>query len=1055
MEFFALSWHSDDDNNIRIYGIEKGDSRPSMVQIPNYNSTIYIELDERIIWNNFKIEKLVGEISKRLNGTRPTRFKKVLKRKLMGASVNSDGGFRQFEFLEMQFELRKTTYFVTSICQDQGVDLGNGRIRLPVHHQWIDLWYQFALYKNLPICDWIMIKDAVLVCDSKKQSICDKEYIIDAEKCFAMENSPPPPAIPLLAYDIEAYSSNPRRMPQSNLEEDQVFQISMVQDDHMILITRGKINLAALQKRFAKKQVRVYEVNSEMMILKTFVNVLHELQPMIIMGYNNMQFDAPFMIEKAKTFANCWTIFERQSMNIRHNAVEKELSWSSAAMSDQRFTYMKGEGFASVDVLSVIRADYKLGSYTLNNVSEHFLKNKKDDVSHLKVFEAYDLMMKDPDSKEAINAMTTVGAYCLQDSQLVLDLFDNLKLCSALIAMSFVTNCRLEDLNVRGAQHKVVSNIVRYCHNNGVIINKPKKNSIDAATSYRGATVFEPELGLHEFLVSFDFKSLYPSLIRASNLCASTLVASNDTSIPDKFCKTLEWEDHVRCEHDIQWQEVEKIRKECDELKKRSSKDPEAWRLYVDKLQEKNSICRYKPGRYFCQKRKFRWIQSYQGVYPSILEKLLNDRAKVRKDLKLKTKELSEYSGTEDRIKYENQCIALNALQLAIKKLANSLYGFTGSSSSPIPCVAIAMCTTYMGRKVIKEASEIIRDKFGGHTVYGDTDSNYVKFPHIQNYDELYSLSLKVSKYVSDQFHKHLDIEFEGDVFRSWLIMGKKQYCYTTMNPDGSVKPKVGAKGLLLVRRDNSDWVREVYKDFVNLVFCHTPIDKLLDFVLEKSLELLTRVCNDKKMVITKSVGSWGNGDAIIDDVGKTRMGKYIVPKLPNDKEEVEKILSLKGFKTPQDFYSAALPAHVKLAQRENNRGVLVVPGERLQYVVTGERSFGEPMGDRLESFAWYMNNRDVIRIDYLHYINILATAVDTVLYAVMYSKQKSCNSFTKKKYFCKCNGSKKCLFCKLKSQLVMEKQKGFMNSIVSQMSRKVKLMEELTSLFRPRIITG
>lgn len=1049
-KFFPVSWNVNN-KNVHIYGLEENKSRPSCIRVVGCPSRVVIELDDKKNWTSELVLKCLGSIKSFLKGVEPKSCKRTKNQILMGAHVASDGSPKLFDFLDLEYEnveaARSCEFFVSRI----GIDLGGTKLKMNVHMTWVELWLQYALKHDLPICDWLQVQDCEEVGQFNKQTICDCEYIARPHDIVASPIKMNPPVIPTMAYDIEVYSAVPTKMPEAFEQEDKIFQVSMIIGEDMILITRGMVNKKALQDRFPNKIVSIIEVSSETKLIEEYVRVLLNFQPLVLIGYNNMQFDGPYMIERAKSFANCFSQMERHTMHLFDKAEEKQITWSSAANPDQKFMYMRGEGFQTIDLLAIIKKDYKLSSYKLDNVAAHFLQTSKDEMCYKELFKIYERSIRDPADEESINGMTRVGEYCLQDSQLVLDLFNSLKLMGSLVALSTTTSCKLEELSTRGAQHKVVSTILRFCKSAGIVVNRLEKTNNIVRESYRGATVFEPVRGLHDMLVSFDFASLYPSLMLMLNLCVSTLVT--DESIPDEKCKVLEWEDHVKCEHDTKWIEVCNINRECMELKKAALKDPLLWTKYTDMLNKKNEIGKYNPCKMFCGKRKFRWYQGYQGVYPKILSYLLKKRAEVRGILKTKSKERVE--GVTN-LKLENEIIALNSEQLALKVVANSLYGFTGASTSPFACVAIAQSTTFMGRTVIEQASQIIRDEFGGFRVYGDTDSNYIKFD-ITDYNTLYEHAKTVAREVSNRFPECLNIEFEGDVYDKYLIVNKKQYAYSVRNPDGTVKSKIGAKGLLLVRRDNCPWVRTLYEKAIRMIFANATIEDVVQYLFEQSVELASHCVKDQVdvLTITKSVGNWGSGDVAIDRVGKTRMGKYIVPKLSEDVEEQRQIFESKGFDNAKDFYSAALPAHVQLAKRMNERGTIVVPGERLAYVVTGMYSYGEPMQKRLESCAWFSANSSVLQIDYLQYINSISTAADTIL-EVLDIKTSACesNSESSRKYYCKCcKITKKCLYCKLFLQYRVEKQKGHCAAYTFQMIRKNKLMYELRQAFCPRFV--
>ena len=212
---------------------------------------------------------------------------------------------------------------------------------------------------------------------------------------------------------------------------------------------------------------------------------------------------------------------------------------------------------------------------------------------------------------------------------------------------------------------------------------------------------------------------------------------------------------------------------------------------------------------------------------------------------------------------------------------------------------------------------------------------------------------------------------------------------------------------------------------------------------------LMTRTVDANELAITKSVGSWGNGTTSTDANGKHRLGKYVVPIPCDDPIEKKKIYKAKGFTCDLDFYYAALPAHVQLALRMINRGVLVVPGERIEYVVTDLSKYGEPMGKRYESLKWFKHNANIYDIDYLYYANKLTTAINTVLAAV-WKKTEQNNENNKSNEPKECQCVKKCYKCKLLVQFNCEL--NYCDHFINQMIRKNKLNLELLDLFKSTI---
>ena len=78
----------------------------------------------------------------------------------------------------------------------------------------------------------------------------------------------------------------------------------------------------------------------------------------------------------------------------------------------------------------------------------------------------------------------------------------------------------------RGQQIKVFSQITKKARELGFLI--PSYPDVPHNQGYEGATVLEPHRGVHwNPVTALDFKSLYPSIMRAHNFCYSTLVMDN------------------------------------------------------------------------------------------------------------------------------------------------------------------------------------------------------------------------------------------------------------------------------------------------------------------------------------------------------------------------------------------------------------------------------------------------------------------------------------------------------------------------------------------------
>lgn len=118
---------------------------------------------------------------------------------------------------------------------------------------------------------------------------------------------------------------------------------------------------------------------------------------------------------------------------------------------------------------------------------------------------------------------------------------------------------------------------------------------------------------------------------------------------------------------------------------------------------EKNKVPEL--NHYFCLKRK--------GFIPRNLEEVIKKRIEIKKKMK---------SIPKDSLYYKR----LNAIQYALKIIANSLYGYTGFVGARWYCYPCAESTASWGRFFIKKIIQLAK-QFGFEIIYGDTDSLMVR----------------------------------------------------------------------------------------------------------------------------------------------------------------------------------------------------------------------------------------------------------------------------------------------------------------------------------------
>jgi len=284
-------------------------------------------------------------------------------------------------------------------------------------------------------------------------------------------------------------------------------------------------------------QVMSFDREGDMM--EAWSRFVRESDCDIITGYNVMNFDLPYLMNRAETLK--LRNFTLMGRIIGSRASMKKTTFSSSAYGKRENVETTIGGRVVFDMLQYMFRNHKLSSYSLNAVSYRFLKTQKEDVHHSIISDLY--------HGKGASAATRqrLAVYCLKDAELPIRLMDSLMVLVNYVEMARVTGVPLSFLLSRGQQIKVVSMLLRKCRKVNLLIPTLRKQADNVP--YEGATVIEPLKAFYdEPIATLDFASLYPSIMMAHNLCYSTLIAPADVAklAPEKYEKTPSGDHFVR-----------------------------------------------------------------------------------------------------------------------------------------------------------------------------------------------------------------------------------------------------------------------------------------------------------------------------------------------------------------------------------------------------------------------------------------------------------------------------------------------------------------------------
>lgn len=601
----------------------------------------------------------------------------------------------------------------------------------------------------------------------------------------------------VLSYDIETYSDNHHSLPDKTNPDHVIYMISCVYQETGDKSTRERYVIMTEDcEKIPGSNIIKAKDEEDLIIL--FLDLIKMLDPEIMMGYNIFGYDNPYIDAKFSMSRECYEPVSRLQGHIPEMS---NMAWASGAYGTTIISHLRMPGRITIDLYPIIKRDYKFDKYTLDFVSGELLGSSKHDVTALQMFKAYE-------SKD-IKEMTRVTKYCIQDSDLVLDLYEKMNVWIGLVEMANIVGVEIMELFTRGQQIRCVSQIYNMTHMMKIILNS--RDTVEM--EYKGGQVEAPIVGLHEYVLSVDFSSLYPSIMRAYNICYTTL-------IPKIF------------EDDYDDDEV--------------------------------NIIDVGDGV------KYKFIKAHirKGVLPQLVENLVNERNAVRGEMKVLDKKLKNLEkdpmDNEEAIKQLRlTLVVLEKRQLGLKVSANSMYGFLGvQTGGKLPLIEAAICITSMGRQLITRVNEALKDEFDATIVYGDTDSSMVSIPAVKHASEANEWGHKLAAFISGtpeeydaegnvtkdevpgMFPPPLKMEFENAM--RFLAIAKKKYAAFLIDEDGEFKlekdgtEKIYKRGIAIARRDNFPYLRVKYTEILRAILQKQPIEYTFKLILDSVQTILS-----------------------------------------------------------------------------------------------------------------------------------------------------------------------------------------------------------------------
>jgi len=340
-------------------------------------------------------------------------------------------------------------------------------------------------------------------------------------KTVLLDKPPAPTKAPkidlnIMSFDIEVY--NPTGSTRS--DKDPILMVSLADNRGFRKVITWKDFKAGLDY--------VEVVPGEREMLERFVQIVEERDVDILLGYNTDLYDFPYMRERAKVL--------RVKLKLGRDGSEVIARKRRLAT----VTRIRGrphiDVYAMIDFLATI-GNIRLIHYTLENVYKYFTGKDKLDIEFTEICDAWD--------KGGEKAKTFLK-YSMSDADATLEI--GLELLPMFFELARIVRQSPFDVSRMTPGQLVEWLLIAEAFRIGELVPvRPVGEEFmeRAKETYVGAYVMEPEKGLHEDIVVFDFRSLYPSIIVTHNIDPSALDCkcckpSEATSVPElgyRFCK--------------------------------------------------------------------------------------------------------------------------------------------------------------------------------------------------------------------------------------------------------------------------------------------------------------------------------------------------------------------------------------------------------------------------------------------------------------------------------------------------------------------------------------
>jgi len=530
---------------------------------------------------------------------------------------------------------------------------------------------------------------------------------------------------------------------------------------------------------------------NEAELLHKFMDQWASNYPDVVTGWNSRMFDTVYLVNRINKVlgdghANKLSPWIHDMRNpIRQRTLQ---------LGQNEVEVFEINGLEQLDYLDLFKKfAYSYGtqeSYKLDHIAHVVLGDSKIDYSEYGSLNALYL-----------NDFQKFIDYNIKDVEIVDRLEDKMGLATLCMTIAYKGKVNYADaFGSVGVWDALIFNELR---NRGIIC--PPKRDNTKERKIEGAHVKDPQVGMHDWVMSFDLNSLYPHIIMQYNMSPETIVDKVHT---------------------------------FDLLKRDNTNG--SYESSVEYLLDQNKLdiapehCMAGTGQFF--------NVTERGLFPQLVNDLYDERKGYKKQM-LKVEQQIQDEGSSYEL--EREVTTLDNKQMAIKILMNSLYGAMSNEYFRYYDIRIAEGITISGQLTIRWAEKHLNQYMNkvlgtdnkDYVIAIDTDSLYINMGGLVEKAKPKDPVKFLDKVATEKIEPMLDLAYSKlkdylNAYEQKMVMareviaskgvwtGKKHYVLNVHNSEGVQykEPKLKMMGIEAVRSSTPAVCRLMFKDTLKVI---------------------------------------------------------------------------------------------------------------------------------------------------------------------------------------------------------------------------------------------